>query len=123
MKEKIYRTRVPLYESKLQLIITDNVSRYYKEHIGDDKSCEAFTAIIRGKLAIIAPAHASIGILAHEAIHAAAEILHHHDSKWGPGNQEPICYLAGWIMDWINRVVGGGPKNKSKKDVSQKAVV
>src|SRR5438552_1143612 len=110
MSEKIYRTKVPLYESSLRLVITDNVTKYYKDHVDDDhRWCVAFTAVIKGNLSIVAQPDASIGTLAHEAIHAAAEILSHHESRWGAHNQEPLCYLAGWIMDWIYRVVDGGP--------------
>lgn len=115
MSEKIYRTKVPLYDSRLRLVVTDDVPAYYKAHIGDSRYwCEAFTAEIKGKLSIVVPVNASIGTLAHETIHAAADILSHHDSCWGKSNQEPLCYMVGWIMDWIYRVVDGGPKNVQK---------
>jgi hypothetical protein len=104
MSEKIYRAKVPLYGTYLMLVVSDDVRAYHRQHCDRDDNVIAFTAWIKGRLSIIIPPDAKIGTIAHEVVHAAAEALDHHGAKWGVKNQEPLCYLITWIMDWIYRV-------------------
>lgn len=116
MTEKVYRAKVPLYESSLRIVVTDDVQAYYEKHMNRRDPVEAFTASLKGKLCIVIHENATIGTLAHEAIHGAADILRFHGSRWGKKNQEPLCYLTGWIMDWAYRVIGVSKRNaKSAK--------
>ena len=104
MKEKIYRTTVPIYGTILKLVVTDDVIGFSKKY-SDDTSPVAFTAWIKGILHIVVPNKKALGVVAHEAVHTAAEVLDHHGVKWSKSNQEPLCYVVGWIIDWIYKVV------------------
>jgi hypothetical protein len=106
MKERIYKTKVPIYGTCLHLIVTDDVAECARARLCDeDRNVLALTAWIKGVLTIMVPVGASVGMTAHEAFHAACEILDHHGAKWGKTNQEPIAYVLGWIIDWIARVL------------------
>ena len=105
MTEKRFRAAIPLYETSLYLVVTNNVQEYYEKHIGEDKGrCPvAFTAWINGDLCIVVSPRVTLGTLAHEIVHASVEILEHHGLRWGKSNQEPVCYLVSWLMDWVDR--------------------
>lgn len=106
MSEKIYRTTVPIYGTLLRLVVTDDVKGFAQKNCADNSEPVALTAWVKGVLHIVIPqGKKTIGVVAHEVVHAAAEVLDHHGAKWNKFNQEPLCYLVGWMMDWINRVV------------------
>ncbi len=49
-------------------------------------------------------------IIAHESVHAAAEIMRYIGGRVEVGNQEPFAYLVGWVADCCDQV----KKNKFK---------
>ena len=115
MSEKTYSTKVPLYGTSLRLTVSNDVPSYFKANTKEDGNPLAFTAWIKGVITVVIAPDTTVGVIAHEVVHAAAEVLDHHGAKWGASNQEPLCYLVNWIADWICRVGGAGPKNVQKK--------
>ncbi len=105
MKEKIYSTYVPLYDVKLSLIVTINVDASACKRGFKGGGYEALTLRCKGKLYVVFTKSATLGAMAHEAIHAASEILNMVGVKFGHSNQEPLSYLAGWITDWIAKKI------------------
>jgi hypothetical protein len=101
MKERITRTYVPLYDISLRLIVTTSVDESAEIRGFTRGDYEAVTIRYKGKLYIVVTKNATPGTIAHEAIHAAAEILHKVGVKFGFSNQEPLSYLSGWITDWV----------------------
>lgn len=51
--------------------------------------------------------NANIGIISHEASHAAMDILSDIGFKLDDKNQEPLAYMIGWITDCIWQVKTG----------------
>jgi hypothetical protein len=39
----------------------------------------------------------NVGVITHEAVHVAIEILQYCDIKLDADNSEVLCYLSGWI--------------------------
>jgi hypothetical protein len=47
----------------------------------------------------------SLSTITHESVHAAIDILTYCDVRLDPNNQEPICYLAGWVTKCCEEVL------------------
>ncbi len=104
MKEKIFSTYVPLYDMALKLVITISVdASVQKRGFPGAVDYEAVSLRYKGHNYIVLTKDATAGTIAHESIHAAADILQRVGVRFGASNQEPLSYLAGWIADWVAR--------------------
>jgi hypothetical protein len=46
----------------------------------------------------------NVGVITHEAVHVAIEILQYCDIKLDADNSEVLCYLSGWIAKCCGEV-------------------
>ena len=53
------------------------------------------------------------GTIAHEAFHAAFDILDRAGVKPDAKNQEPFAYLLGWVVDAVHKTVEQDEKRNS----------
>lgn len=103
--EQTHTTRVPVYDHKLQLIVTTSVEQSAERRGVDGYSALACTLIYRDTICIVLPAgERTLSTLAHEIVHAAFEILKRRDISVTYKSQEVLAYLVGWITNWINKV-------------------
>lgn len=109
---KIKLTQIPLYRGLLAVIITDDVVRLKKsipEYDRDDIYASTYLVDIKGNRAIAvilnptSTSNITIGVIAHEAYHAASFILDFagHGSDF---NDEPTAYLTEWCADRITDI-------------------
>lgn len=106
----MFTTFTPLYAQSLRLIISQNVDKTAHRLGFDGDGYVALTLQRKGKLYIVLQRNASAGTIAHEAIHAAFEILEKVGVKVKYSNHESLTYLAGWIADWVEKKLR--PKKK-----------
>lgn len=101
MKERVFKTRAPLFRQSIALIVTSDVAESARKRDVDGDNSEALTAVVKGVVSIFVPPRAGSGVIAHEAFHAAAEILKYCGVRLSYTAQEQHAYLLGWIVDWV----------------------
>ena len=64
-------------------------------------SCRRMKPDIKGGVLIrfASKEHMTISEIAHESVHAAAEVFDYIDADFDIDNQEPFAYLVGYIAD------------------------
>jgi hypothetical protein len=55
----------------------------------------------RFRVLIIIKPRSSIALISHEALHAVNWIFQHCGVKYSLTNDEPQCYLLGWVIDRV----------------------
>jgi len=118
MKESRSKIKIPIYDSEITLILTDDIDgtckKIYKrrkwkdEYIsqGDSEGCFLYDHSDVGCYFIVIPFNASLRLINHETIHAAYIILAHHDVVLQIDNHEALTYLQGDIFDRVHKKVG-----------------
>lgn len=111
LKSGIYRHRVPIYNQRLYVSVGRDAA---VNHFGEDgQMAEEMAAGEKylddnGRFAIliiIGEGYANTNTIAHEAVHAAIDILDHVEVFYCAENQEPIAYLVGHIAEVIQACV------------------
>lgn len=105
MKSKV--VNIPIYECKLTIIFTKNLSEVAKKYNLEGKwgKYGAFTFEDKSKyrhyvVAFTDPNHLSN--IAHEVVHIKNYIFLEINAKVDIHNDEPEAYLTGWLFDQIN---------------------
>lgn len=103
--EQVYSTNVPIYDQKLQLIVSKNVNQSMRARDISTHEAIACTITHGNAVCIIIPLQKrAVSNLSHEIVHAAFEILKRRDINVTYKSQEALAYLVGWIAHWIDRV-------------------
>ena len=116
MKESRSKIQIPIYDSEILLILTDDVfksaKRIYKAS-GDSEllalltkeNCGSAQFIYDddniGYYHLILPRVKDIFLITHEALHATFIILHHHEVIYDVNNHDAFTYLDGFLNDTI----------------------
>jgi hypothetical protein len=97
-----YSFRVPLYLSKVKLVVTDDIYRAQRR-FGMEPSSGSFygMSLYKGnQFAILLNQEAralSYDTVAHECFHVTSRIMELVNTKLTPENHEPYAYLNGFI--------------------------
>lgn len=122
MKDKSKRIQIPIYDVEIEVVLTSSV----KDAIKDPKRVKRIGEYEdpgEGTLAVVLKEGAyfsmvfdrnsiSHSLIAHEALHAVAGILHRAGIKIKDGN-EPYAYLMGYVVNIVtNQLLKFGAKIK-----------
>ena len=111
---------VPIYNCQVDCFVTDDVESVATE-AGFNGGCIGYEG-----LALSYPSNPSIyclifkestldeGVIAHEGLHLTSKIMEACDVKYDPGNMEAFCYLHGYIIKEISKIVTPGKAKKKK---------
>lgn len=106
---KIHRVKVPLYYGELRVIIADDFTKYgnFNNSVND---YPAISTIINDKkchwgVFINPNSIDDRGLIAHEALHIVGYVFQTIKAKMDIDNDEPQCYLLGWVVDEIYKAV------------------
>lgn len=111
----IRQVRVPLYKSYIFIILADSLDNV---HTAAEKlhACKLDkpSPFSKARMAYDNEGYMSLwfkrGDVNHEAIghevsHVTGKILQYHGIALDPFNDEPFCYLSGWIQGWVYRAL------------------
>jgi len=114
VKESRSKIKIPIYDSEIVLILTDDIdksctkvykSRKWKDKYvkgeGDAEGCFLFDHSDVGYYYIVLPVTPSLLLINHETLHAAFIILSHHDVVLTVDNHEALTYLHGHIFERV----------------------
>lgn len=103
----IYKTKIPIYYGEFHMIIEDD----FTKHGRLDKSVNEYkalsTSVGGSKWAIfIHPLYIDDhSLIAHEALHIVGYIFSSIKCKMDLDNDEPQCYLLGWVVDEVYKAI------------------
>ena len=113
MRESRYKIPVQIYNAEITLIISPDIDRTANRLCptgegvtaideNQDGIFEAYFIYKHKDYSIIVKPNATITAMGHEALHATFHILRDSDVKYHHNNQEPFCYLHGYILEQIH---------------------
>jgi hypothetical protein len=119
MTEKEYKYKmvlVPIYVGRVHIMITENFAAAQMKFFGDDSpkvlGSEACVQESKGhNYFVYMRPNITHGILAHEAKHIVNVIFKNCGVKLDVENDEPECFLLGWVVDELHRALNN-PKLK-----------
>lgn len=100
-KKKI---KIPIYFGNLIVILTDDLNNIgYKGVIPDMSDCYAYCFKENSNgftdyYIVLDIENVKPSIIAHEALHCVGEIFEDRGIKMDINNDEPQCYLLGWVV-------------------------
>lgn len=117
--ERRGRINIGIYDSEVRVIFTDSmynsVMRIFKrggyreqlantteENVGSGYFLSDDGDI--GHYIILLPIEMDHFLMVHESIHAAVEILHHHEIKFDVTNHDSLTYLSSYISDNVYKM-------------------
>ena len=111
MKTIKKRINIPIYNTYLQVIITDKFRKYAKkyEFEGDHRNYDGFVQVreINDNHAIfyllVTRRELSYKAIVHEAKHIVNKIFNNNGIGLDPMNDEAECYFLGWLADEIHK--------------------
>jgi len=109
LKEYKKQYKIPIYFGSLYVIITNNVDESNKKYGDKDFDCSGYAGITFNKNTkngynlyyVIVESDADIKSLVHEAKHIVNKIFADRQIQLNIENDEPECYLLGWVFDKI----------------------
>lgn len=108
--------KIPIYGGELWVCIANSFSKAIEQIENDTdikidkekddlRKCAAITYQFyekdRFRVLIILKPHSSVSFISHESLHAVNWIFQHCGVKYSLTNDEPQCYLLGWIVQRI----------------------
>ena len=106
---------IPIYDFLVRVIISDSYEEFEQDvfDAGWEDGCEGAGAIVfhtEGKhyTLVINREDISPGNIAHEAGHIVNSIYHSINAEWDHSNDEPYCYLLGFVVDCIHKIIDDG---------------
>lgn len=111
MKNRKKKFTIPLYGNTLVVIQTDDLSGVQKKYgFTPIEGCNGITFVSKDKkgrpdYVVAFKGKTTAGIIAHESLHVVASVFDHVQAYLDMNNEEPQCYLLGWIVDKIHSVV------------------
>jgi hypothetical protein len=112
-KAMLYRFDPQIYPRRLWIQVGKEIPEGFSDVAEFGKSCDAQIDCCHddvnnkgGVLLRFEDLEAmSLSTITHESVHAAIDILAYCDVRLDPNNQEPICYLAGWVTKCCEEVL------------------
>ncbi len=114
----IYKSKIPIYYGELHIIIADDFTKHgnFKECVNEypafstpiDKDNWIYGIFINPKRID------DHSLIAHEALHIVGYIFASIKAKMDVDNDEPQCYLLGWVVDEVYKAI-----KKYKKNIIQ----
>lgn len=109
-KLKIYRKKIDIFHYTLEICVADDLQNAAKKY-SCDEDLERYEAVVLtqnniSKVIVIIHHNASIGVISHEAVHAANEILDYVGIDMSYKNDEAQAYLVGYIAEFIHKKIG-----------------
>lgn len=111
-----YRKVIPIYNCTLTVYIVDDITELNTKESPEmvEFGDHAVTFFEKGRLCIGFQRNLiTAGTIAHEAKHALNHIFSSKGIRPDVFNDEPECYLLGYLVDWIHNVI-------NKNDISWK---
>lgn len=103
----LYKAKVPIYYGELHVIISDDFTKHgrFDKSVNDYKAIA--TTIGESKWGIfINPKHINEhSVIAHEALHIVGYIFESIKCKMDLDNDEPQCYLLGWVVEQTYKAI------------------
>lgn len=105
----IHKSKIPIYYGELHVVITEDFTKYgcFNKSVNDYKAIA--TCVNEGK------SHWSIfinpkyidehSVIAHESLHVVGYIFASIKCKMDLDNDEPQCYLLGWVVDEVYKAI------------------
>ncbi len=104
-----HKVKIPIYYGHLHVIIADDFTKHgnYKKSINE---YPAFSNIVDKKNwhygIFIKPNRIDDhSLIAHEALHIVGYIFNSIKCKMDIDNDEPQCYLLGWVVDEVYKAI------------------
>lgn len=122
-KNKVYKVSIPIYFGQLWIIITKDfkeagaeIGITYRDGIND---CLGVAITKRtsgaGVYLIMIKEHKTEdqSVIAHESLHTVNGIFFDRGVEISTTNDEPSCYLLGWIVNEVNKAIAAYKKSGS----------
>lgn len=118
-----YTKEIPIYFGRLQVIIAEDLkeawSIYGRKLENEMGSFDAVTdTFIRNSILhvqIFVKPNATLKIIAHESAHAVNMIFDHVGVELSTTNDEPFCYMLGWVVEQVEDCLGKYKHGKAIK--------
>jgi hypothetical protein len=102
MKRK--RIKIPIYDERLILYKCEDFKPLEKKYnLNDCSGYDAVTFEAHGSIIIIFSENVTPAIIAHESLHAAGYIFKAISATMDIINDEPQCYLLGWVVEQCHK--------------------
>ena len=116
MKESRSKIKIPIYDSEIMLILTDDVFKSIKKAYRQSGDSELLVSLTKEKCGngyfiydddnvgyyhLILARKKDIFIMTHEVFHATGRILHHHEVFYDVNNDDAFTYLNGFLNQTI----------------------
>ena len=111
----LHKHRIPIYGGQLWIAVTqsfigavekiENDIDVVLDRQKDDLrktvavTYQFYTPDGKFRVLVLIKPRANINTIAHEALHIVHWIFQHCGIKYSLGNDEPQCYLLGWVVD------------------------
>lgn len=105
---KKYTKEIPIYFGRLHIVIAEDLTCAYRKY-GKSKeettNCKALTEdnIVKGclEVTIYLQPNAAVKTVCHECAHAVNFIFKHVGVELSTSNDEPFCYMLGWVVEQV----------------------
>jgi len=120
--------KIPIYGGQLWVCVTNSFMKSVEfienttdVRLDDEKHDLRKTAAItykfylpdgRFRILIVMKPRTTVSFIAHESLHAVNWIFDHAGIKYSISNDEPQCYLLGWVVDKIENTKKLALKNE-----------
>lgn len=109
-KRKTKRLIIPIYHGHLKIIQVKELSELNKEYDVDLHGLMGAFLCYKDSegypyYALAFPEDVNPSVIAHESLHLTNQILDDSGVKLDPDNDEPQCYLLGWIVNECHKVL------------------
>lgn len=111
MKMKKVKTRIPIYDRGLIIIITKDVNSALfdvaPEEYDEDESESEATVVNdkKGRMNLIIVPDANINTICHESFHIALTTLEDAGMELTHSSEEAYAYLVGWVAEEIQNIL------------------
>ena len=106
MKRK--KIKIPVYGGNLYLIQTEDFKSIEdKYRLQDTSLFDAFTFPLNGDYFMCFGKKWDYNIIAHESLHVVSDLFNDCNITMDLNNQEPQCYLLGWVVEQCHKFLEG----------------
>lgn len=107
---KAKKFKIPIYFGDLIVIVSDDFKEVEKKYkLSSTHGFDSFTWVDEDKSGyslfyVAIKGDTDSSVIAHEALHIVGDIFRSRNIKMDIDNDEPQCYLLGWVVSKINSV-------------------
>lgn len=115
MKSK--KIKIPIYDSILIVLLVEDMGELRKKYsFHPDDMLESYNALYFNHKGThhLAFEEVDVGLIAHESLHAVGKVLDERGILYEPYNDEPFCYLLGWVVDKVTEILNNLNNNETK---------